>query len=332
MLRLLDGSDSEPDPVRSPGAITVVPEVSSSRSLQQLLIVPDGALHQLPFESLLMPTAADELMSQYVLDVLPPIRYGPSLSVLATIERSQPQEGMELPSVLTVGDPQYPPPDRQHTLPSWNELFSQVSTLIEFTPLHYTGEECDAVYASFAEAAWNRTKLLQADATEANVRSQIELCRVVHIAAHGFVDHGEDNLIGALVLSPNEHLDASEDDGLLQLREIYTLDFSHCDLAVLSACETYVGADRPLEAGMSMARAFLEQGAQRVVCSHWNVDDEASAKLIKYFFQFIHAAEKNDQEMDYAAALYAAKKALRGDPRWRNNPKYWSPFVLVGAP
>jgi len=31
-----------------------------------------------------------------------------------------------------------------------------------------------------------------------------------------------------------------------------------------------VGPERPLEAGTSMARAFLEQGAKRVVCSQWS--------------------------------------------------------------
>lgn len=328
-------TDSRPEPrKRTKGRITAASVQKGSQPLPptRLVIIPDGALHQLPFECLLMPSLPDRLLSQYGLDVLPPIRYGPSLSVLAAIAHDEPDERGSHSSILTVGDPQYPPADTQRTLPSWGRLFSQVSTLGVFTPLHYSEHECEAVYASFDDPVWTRTKLLQADATEANVRSHIERSRYVHIAAHGFVDHDEDNLIGALVLSPNMGSSSTEDDGLLQLQEIYGLDLSRCDLAVLSACQTYVGAHRPLEAGMSMARAFLEQGARRVMCSHWNVDDEASAELIENFFHFVQSAQQDGGQVDYAEALYTAKRKLREDPRWRSRPIYWSPFVLVGCP
>jgi CHAT domain-containing protein len=140
-----------------------------------------------------------------------------------------------------------------------------------------------------------------------------------------------DNLYGALLLTPGPTADQTDNDGLLQLREIYTLDLSRCQLAVLSACETNVGPERPLEAGMSMARAFIEQGAKRVVCSQWSVDEVATAELIKAFFDQFRTARAAGQPDDYAESLTAAKKTLREDPRWKAKPGYWSALVLVGA-
>jgi CHAT domain-containing protein len=96
------------------------------------------------------------------------------------------------------------------------------------------------------------------------------------------------------------------------------------------------GALRDSKSGMSMARAFLEQGAQCVVCSEWSIDDTATAELIQQFFGDVHMQRAAGQTVDCAAAVTAAKKKLRHDPRFnrgreRPGPSYWSPLVLVGA-
>jgi hypothetical protein len=177
-----------------------------------------------------------------------------------------------------------------------------------------------------------RTTLLHTAATEAEVRKHISNARLVHIAAHGCVDYQNDNLFGALVLSPGSDTSDAQNDGLLQLREIYSLNLSSCELAVLSACQTYVGPERPLEAGTSMARAFLEQGAQRVICSQWSTDDRATTDLMKSFFDSLQSARRDGKPVDYAAALHDAKLSLRRDFERGSMPKYWAAFVLVGAP
>jgi CHAT domain-containing protein len=305
----------------------------NAEAVKHLLIVADGALHQLPFESLLLPEVknAVDLKIHYVLDDMPPIRYGPSLSVLAGITARSNTEGEG--SLLTVGDPAYPAAALQKELPTWNELLRQMPTDNGgFVRLASSEQECDSIYNSFSELpAEHRTRLVQASATEAAVRKHICDSRVVHIAAHGCVDYQNDNLFGALVFAPGADANDPRDDGLMQLREIYALDLHHCDLAVLSACQTYVGAERPLEAGTSMARAFLEQGASRVVCSQWSTDDRATTILMKSFFDDLRIARQSGKEIDYDAALLNAKRALRQDPELGVLPKYWASFVLVGG-
>jgi CHAT domain-containing protein len=298
-----------------------------------LAIIPDGALHQLPFESLLVPE--DLVVSatiRYVLDELPPIRYGPSLSVLAAIA-GRGGQGTSAPRLLTVGNPAYPDRDHQAAIPAWGELLRQVPGYQQgFPALSNSQEECRAVYASFDDLpAEQRTRLEQAAATEHAVRQSLPASRFVHLAAHGCVDYRNDNLLGALVFAPGADPADPQNDGILQLRDIYGLNLSHCELAVLSACQTYVGPERPLEAGTSMARAFLEQGARRVVCSQWGTDDAATTAFMTVFFDAIRHARQAGRQVDYALALHEAKRALRDDSDRRSLPRFWAPFILVGA-
>jgi CHAT domain-containing protein len=153
----------------------------------------------------------------------------------------------------------------------------------------------------------------------------------VHLAAHGLVDQQYQNLFGALALTPPENFQTAttENDGFLSLFEIYGLPLKNCELVVLSACQTNVGPDRPLEAGSTMARAFLAAGARRVVCSHWDVDDESTAELIGAFAASIGQSLRARQEPNYAIALADARKYVRNQPKW-SSPYHWAPFVLIG--
>jgi CHAT domain-containing protein len=332
LLDLLRASAAPSKTTSRPAVKSVSQERNEPRGeIRQVLIVPDGALHQLPFESLLLPKemVGPDGNIPYVVDRLPAIRYGPSLSVLARITEPHGTTTDTGPSLLTVGNPEYPAKDRQSALPAWKELFRQIpSQQGAFVPLAFSEDECQSVFDSFKEM--RRVKLVRADATEAAVRKHIQTSRFVHIAAHGCVDYQNDNLLGALVFKPGNGSDP-RDDGLLQLGEIYELNLSRCDLAVLSACNTYRGSERPLEAGMSIARAFLEQDAKRVVCSQWSIDDQTSSKLIGQFFHAIGAERRTGKAVDYAQALHEAMRSVHQNDR-SLGPKKWAPFVLVGAP
>src|SRR5262249_36739570 len=67
-----------------------------------VIIVPDGALHELPFEALLLESQPPK----YLLDVFPPISYAPSANILMNLIERQTDDGANR-SVLTVGNPKY---------------------------------------------------------------------------------------------------------------------------------------------------------------------------------------------------------------------------------
>ena len=142
----------------------------------------------------------------------------------------------------------------------------------------------------------------------------------------GFVHLG--NYFGALALTPGGVAGISADDGFLTLSEIYSLDLKHCELALLSACETNLGPQQKGEGTWALSRGFLVDGARRVVASNWLVDDEAAASLVSIFCSAIGKGEKAGS-LDYAEALQLAKRRIREQEKWKS-PYYWGAFVLVG--
>jgi CHAT domain-containing protein/tetratricopeptide (TPR) repeat protein len=302
------------------------------RNPRGLTIVPDGALHQLPFEALLLE-AGDS--PRYVIDALPPIAYAPSATILMNLKSRPAAEKSAPGTLLTAGNPQYPQADakpRGELLASAKagtvsrDAFLELGGRLPLLP--GTSKECARIAAAFPI---ERVKRLDWDtATEANVRANIAGKRYVHLAAHGLVDSQHDNFYGAIALSPGLSKSQSfDDDGFLLLNEIHALPLSGCELVVLSACQTNVGPDRPLEAGSTLAQAFLGAGGRRVVCSHWNVDDASTAELMGTFFEAIAKADRDGTKINYAEALQQARKAIRANRQWAS-PYYWAPFVLIG--
>lgn len=162
-------------------------------------------------------------------------------------------------------------------------------------------------------------------ATEANVRSGVAGRRIVHLACHGLADQAHGNFFGALALAPVDS-NLPENDGFLSLPEIYALNLSACELAILSACETNFGPRLRGEGVWALSRGCLVAGARRVVASNWVVDDEAGASLISYFCSEV---ARQQPASDYAAALRSAKRWVRRQAKWQS-PYYWGTFVLIG--
>jgi CHAT domain-containing protein/tetratricopeptide (TPR) repeat protein len=303
------------------------------RQPREITIVPDGGLHQLPFEALLLE-AGDS--PRYLLDVFPPITYAPSATILANLKsraslKTEPNVSAKATAtLLTAGNPHYPQgpakPSVQSLAAVSRDAFIELGGRLPLLP--GTSKECSRVAAAFPADGVKR--LEWDDATESAVRANIAGRRFVHLAAHGLVDSQHDNLFGAIALTPGRGTsDSTDDDGFLSLHEIHALPLSGCELVVLSACQTNVGPDRPLEAGATLAQAFLAAGSKRAVCSHWNVDDASTAELMGTFFEAIAKADRQTTTMNYAAALQEARKAIRANSRW-SSPYYWAPFVLVG--
>jgi len=163
--------------------------------------------------------------------------------------------------------------------------------------------------------------LLETDATESALWVQGRNAKVIHIAAHG-IFNPQNPLASFLALADDE-----DNDGSLQVREIYSLGLRESQpLVVLSACDTAVGGSSQSDDLQSLSGAFLISGARGVVASLWKVDDDATQALMTYFYENLVGGE-----MSVAQALKAAQQSIRQDPRW-SAPDYWAAFVLVGLP
>jgi CHAT domain-containing protein/Tfp pilus assembly protein PilF len=145
--------------------------------------------------------------------------------------------------------------------------------------------------------------------------------RIIHFATHGFLDSEHPELSG-LVLSLVDEQGRAQ-DGFLRLHDIYNLSLP-VDLVVLSACNSGLGKEIRGEGLVGIVRGFMYAGAARVVASLWKVEDEATAELMKQFYQqMLHEGQPA------AAALRLAQLEMWKQKRWQF-PYYWAAFILQG--
>lgn len=143
----------------------------------------------------------------------------------------------------------------------------------------------------------------------------------MHFAAHGIIDEAYPARSG-IVLSAEQD---SKEDGVLQTSEVMRLKLN-ADLVTLSACRSGLGKLLNGERVIGLTRAFLYAGADSVVMSLWNVNDVATASLMKSFYKTLQQGKSKDE------ALRQAKlELLRGQQRAWRHPYFWASFVLMGG-
>jgi CHAT domain-containing protein len=188
-----------------------------------------------------------------------------------------------------------------------------------FTSLPYTRAEVDAISALYPKG--QRQVYLGAQAREEVVKAErLDQYRYLHFATHGLINEQIPSRSG-IVLSL---IGDSKEDGILQMREIMHLKLN-ADLVTLSACSTALGKLVDGEGMIGLTRAFIYAGADSVVVSLWNVNDSATAELMRDFYQNLKRGLPKDD------ALRQAKLKLlnSSQPAWRH-PYFWAPFVLEG--
>jgi CHAT domain-containing protein len=303
---------------------------------RSLVIVPDGTLGYLPFETLILPNrhgASDEGRPTYLLEKFS-IVYGPSASALATLKGMNREQAEPPKTLLAFGDPTFDTPagrTKNGAAASRSlspELDSKPEATVSqeyaergfsFSRLPYTRAEVLGISKLYP--ANKRQVYLGEQAREETVKAEnLEDYRYIHFASHGFVDEIHPSRSGILFSRDSK----STEDGVLQMGEIMRLKMN-ADLVTLSACSTGLGKLVNGEGILGLTRAFFYAGARNVTVSLWNVNDSSTSALMKAFY------ENLNRGLSKSAALRQAKLTLlRGkEAAWRH-PYYWAAFVLVG--
>jgi CHAT domain-containing protein len=289
--------------------------------VEHLIIVPDGILHYLPFETLVMPNSRNETKGGQNLYLIERYRvsYAPSVSSLIHIidreEKSFPSK-----DILGFANPEFPDsyskPLAAGDFPS--EFMGTYFQDLGFglLPLPHSERELRAISKHIEKKS--RDFFTGKEADEERLKSlDLSDYRIIHFATHGFLDEqvGErSSLLFALDRDPTE-------DGFLMAREIYNLKMN-AELVVLSACQTAKGELDRGEGVTGLARAFIYAGADSVVVSLWNINDKSSADFMEHFYDFL--SEGNNK----SAALRRAKiRMIQSD---NNHPYHWGAFILIG--
>lgn len=305
---------------------------------RQVLIIPAGQLHTVPFAAL--PVGKD----RYLVDQPAVLHY---LSAERDLVSPAATGGK---GSLVLGGPAFEAHTRTERDTQGAAVFRGARSACEsfakmrFPPLPESAREARAL----AELSRKVDLLVGPEASETAFKRRAPGHRFLHLATHGFFLGGaceapadpvtrslaaENPLLlsGLALAGANRRAAAGpdEDDGILTAEEIAALDLSSVEWAVLSACDTGSGDVRAGEGVLGLQRAFRIAGARAVVMSLWPVDDKGTRRFMQTLYRL-----RLQSGLDVAAAMQGAMRAALSERRRKGlgtDPFYWAGFVAAGA-
>ena len=281
----------------------LVPLGSDFLSSHNYIIISDGKLSYLPFESLLFEKPKKTgSWGDY-----PYLIKNHRISYVNSILKSTGQKRNIEPSSVLVFAP-------FAFLSNQLEVTRSLPYTAGLEALNFTQDEAEAINKL------KNAKIYKAfNATETALRQQKADYGILHLATHALVDD-ENPMSSRLVFAKD-----SINDGYLYNYELPGLDLK-TNLVCLSACETGLGTYQKGEGVLSLARGFQLAGTPNVMMTLWKIPDASSSALMTSFYE-------NLEDTKYTQALYEAKfKLLESNDAAYAHPYYWSAFILVGEP
>jgi tetratricopeptide (TPR) repeat protein len=271
-------------------------------AIDRLIIVPDDALHRVPFDALLLADGR-AAVERYGISITPS-----ALTLRQVQARARP--ALPRPAGLVLADPAFATlrPDPESRGPAL--AFADAGGLGR---LRYTADEAKRIARVFPGV----NVKLRNQASEAFLRSNpLRNYRILHFATHAVVDERAQSRTG-LALAPG-----AGHDGFLGPGDLAALDLD-ADLVVLSACRTASGVVVRGEGVLGLTAPLIQAGARAVIATRWKVRDRAAADLVGVFYAALARG------LPAGDALREAKlEALRhGAP-----PRDWAAFTLIGDP
>lgn len=282
----------EPDPNAACLYQSLVGPVASMLPANgRVIIIPDGALNQLNFETLIVPGVTTS--HYWIEDVT--VTNASSIRMLNHAASSTSTPTKE--ALLLVGNP--------------------TSNGTGFEPLPHAASEMLSIEKQFPQNA--RTVVAESAAIpSAYVTSRPEQFGYIHFVAHGTASLLSP-LDSAVILSPTpQHPEAFK----LYARDIIHRPI-HAQLVTISACN---GSGTRAYAGeglVGLSWAFLRAGAHNVIAALWQVDDAATPLIMDRLYADLRLRHSAPD-----AALRNAKLALIHSTGVYRKPLYWGAFQL----
>jgi CHAT domain-containing protein len=256
----------------------------------KVLIIPDGILNGLNFETLLTPGSTGS--HYWIEDVT--IRNASSIRMLSKLGPDSSAENAD--KLLLIGNP--------------------TAAGTGYDSLVNAFAEIRGIEKHFAQDS--RTVVTQSGAVPASyAENKPDEFSYIHFVAHGTASR-LDPLDSAVVLSPSpDH----PENFKLYARDIMRYPL-HARLVTISACygsglRAYAG-----EGLVGLSWAFLRAGAHNVIGALWEVNDASTPLLMDRLYGELEAGSSPD------AALRAAKLSLIHSPAVYRKPLYWAGFQL----
>lgn len=270
----------------------------------RLIISPDAALWELPFQALI------DKQNKYVVETAA-VSYAPSLSVLTEITKHQNVQTGES-TLLAFGNPAY-----KTTTLTGEKSARPILMKDAFADLPEAEKQVGALSALYG--AKQSRIFTGASATETEFKKSAAEFEILHLATHGVLDDA--NPLYSYVLLAN---DAGE-DGRLEAREIMQMNLK-AYLVVLSACETARGRIGQGEGLVGLSWSFFVAGSPTTVASQWKVESASTTEIMVNFYRRM---QKDSKPVSKAEALRQSSLAVLKNERYAH-PFYWAGFVIIG--
>jgi len=258
--------------------LLVKPLQQNIRSKDEWIIIPDGFLYFLPFESL----PADEEDSRTLLETTT-ISYRFSSRL------------------LTMGNPQ--------------AKAASGAQILSFAPFAVGGQGSlfPALPASGEEIAdLQGARYMNAQATKGQFLQEINKYPIVHLATHA-ISSPSNAAASFVAFYPVKH---STIEDCLFLEELYGLDMNATRLVIISACETGQGELVASEGVISLSRAFAYAGCASTINSLWKADDKATSYILRRFYVHLKKGDSKARALQQAKLDYLASDAINKSPAY----------------
>ena len=237
---------------------------------QRLVVVPDGILSSLPFESLIAnPSEPNQfLLNNYNIAYLYASR---QLLDEVKIDRAF--------KVLSLA-------------PKFDNNFENVRSCNRdsLSRLPYARKESEYVSGLF-EGTFLHSRKVKKEEFLSNIKEH----QVIHLATHACLNE-TDPMLNEIHFS----------DSYITNREIESQLVSP-ELIVLGACNTANGKYIEGEGLLSLSKGFLQSGAKCIQSSLWEIDDYASSEIIKQMFANLKEGKSKSESLRAAKLDYLAE-------------------------
>ena len=308
-------------------ALVIRPLEPALAPYRSLVIIPDGALHYVPFAVLGIAegTAFRDLLADHILVT------APSLASAAWPTGT----GLRATRILIVSDPVYSATDERLRAQQMASSYPRVASMSQtgllaphtvsreegFERLPGTAIEARSILRLAGTAGVDSLSGFQAS-RDSFLARDLSQYRLIHIAAHGLTDTQAPELSAVILSLRDTH-------GGTQAGEVFAGDFLsrtlNADLVVLSACDTALGEELAGEGLLGLRYALHAAGARSVIASLWQVPDRTASQLMSAFYlHYLRRGESPPQ------ALAVAMRELE---REFPDPALWGAFDVsaVGA-
>ncbi len=266
---------------------SLIPKGIINTNSTNLIIIPDGELNNISFDALVtqLLSTYNYAKQNYLVNNVA-ISYGFSIALLLQKSNNTPNTN----SILAIA-------------PACNKALNNKPTLT------YTKQEVLEIKKNYPTTY----ALIDTAATTTNFLQYYTAYNIIHIATHSNAD------------ATNGIATIDFYDAPMTTTQFYNHNNFKASLVFLSACETTLGKQTQSEGVLNLARSIYYAGAQHIISTQWQINDEATNTIVTTFYKKI-------KNTPYAKALQQAKvQYITTANAEKTAPYYWAAFSQIGV-